>query len=63
MPNIKKVKKGTYDKFRGYADNVFVVKGGFTTTEMIYNGDSTYTAYIPGQPIDSQIEYYIELYH
>ena len=33
MPNIKKVKKGTYDKFRGYADNVFVVKGGFTTTD------------------------------
>lgn len=33
MPSIKKVKKGTYDKFRGYADNVFVIKGGFTTTD------------------------------
>ena len=47
MPNIKKVKKGTYDKFRGYADNVFVVKGGFTTTDSktcVTSGtqDSTY---------------------
>ena len=33
MPNIKKVKKGTYDKFRGYASNVFVIKGGFTTSD------------------------------
>ena len=45
--NIKKVKKGTYDKFRGYADNVFVVKGGFTTTDSktcVTSGtqDSTY---------------------
>ncbi len=33
VPQVTNVKPGTYDQFRGYADNVFTVKGYFTTTD------------------------------
>ena len=33
VPAVTNVKPGTYDQFRGYADNVFTVKGYFTTTD------------------------------
>ncbi len=33
IPQITNIQPGTYDQFRGYADNVFVIKGGFTTTD------------------------------
>lgn len=33
VPQITNIQPGTYDQFRGYADNVFVIKGGFTTTD------------------------------
>lgn len=33
VPAINNVKEGTYNQFRGYSDNVFTVKGGFTTTD------------------------------
>ena len=47
MPQITTIKEGTYDQFRGYANNVFVAKGGFTTTDskacVTYGSqDSTY---------------------
>ena len=33
IPQITTIQPGTYNQFRGYADNVFTVKGGFTTTD------------------------------